>query len=143
MHNMSEISQAQQIAYRRIEIKLEKWFRCAIICHNIISIIIYLAFIFDNGPTKIINVFEVLKLIGIFYFCLLVIIEIGVYNALYQKMMIQHRFEFETKIKSMKQHISISLFSEFLVIILQSSQMVIRYLFNYQNESILFGKPCL
>ena len=98
---------------------------------------------FDNAPTKVIDIFGILKVIGILYFCLLVTIEIGIFNALYQKMMTQHRFEFETKIKSMKQHISITLFSEFLVILLQASQLGIKYLFNYDRESIFFGKPCL
>jgi len=118
------------VAYRRIELKLEKRFRCAFISHNIISFFIYLAFILDNAPNQHLEIFGIFKAIGIFYFCVLVVIEIWIFSSLYQKMMTQHRFEFETKIKSMKQHICITLFSEFLVILLQSSQIVVKYLFD-------------
>ena len=56
--------------------------------------------------------------------------------------MSQHRFEFETKIVSMKQHIVITVFSEFLVILLQSSSIVIKYLSNNEKD-VPFSKPCL
>ena len=79
----SDVSQVQQIAYRRLEIKLAKNFKCAFISHNIICFVVYLAFIFDNAPTQDLETFGIFKAIGIFYFCILVLIEIGVFNALY------------------------------------------------------------
>lgn len=138
--------QQLQVKYRRIEIKLEKRFRYSLIGHNIFVFFIYLSFIMDNEPTQnYLMFFTVCKVIGIFYFCILVIIEIISFSSLYQMMMTKHRFEFETKIKSMKQHIAITLCSEFMVIFLQSGQIVIKYIFQDKKGygKGLFSKPCL